>query len=380
MGRSHCDVLVIGGGAVGLSTAWWLAPSRPVVLLERFEPAHHRGASHGEERIFRYLYSDLAYVEMARAADDGWQRLERDAGRRLLHRVGSVEHGDDTELGAMAAAADASGVPYERLAAGDANRRWPAMHFASDVLLQPTAGWVRAAEALQSLAGQAAAAGVELRFDAPVSAVEALDGGDGVRVEVGDETYHADVVVVTAGAWATSLLPRVPLPPLLTTEEHVFFFRFAPDGPGATGRYRLSGAGQAESASILSFLHVHDCVRYGLEGPSGLVKIGEHHTGTVTTGDERTDAFDPERAARMERYVAEWLPGLAPEAVSSATCLYTSTPTHDFVLDRVGPVVVGAGFSGHGFKFVPEIGRRLAMLATGAADPDPRFAIEAHRR
>ena len=37
------------------------------------------------------------------------------------------------------------------------------------------------------------------------------------------------------------------------------------------------------------------------------------------------------------------------------------------MLDRVGPVVVGAGFSGHGFKFVPEVGRRLAALALDGA-------------
>lgn len=387
MAEHEVDVVVIGGGAMGLSTAWWLAPRARVVVLERFEQGHNRGASHGGERIFRYLYPDAAYVEMALAADEGWQRLEHDAGRQLLHRVGCVEHGSTAELDALAQAADQFGVATEQLTAGEASARWPAMRFETDALVQRTAGWVRAADTLERLAALAGAAGADIRFGTQVAAVELDDdcvrvhvggaprrdsarvrGGDsqappddGVRIGTGQETYRADVVVVTAGAWATDLLSDVALPPLLTTEEHVFFFELAGD------------------AVVPAFLHFDDIVRYGLPGPSGLVKIGEHHTGTITTGDDRTFAPDPERAARMEHYVADWFPGLAPKAVDTTTCLYTSTATHDFVIDRVGPVVVGAGFSGHGFKFVPEVGRRLAALATGeASSSTPPFALASH--
>ena len=49
------------------------------------------------------------------------------------------------------------------------------------------------------------------------------------------------------------------------------------------------------------------------------------------------------------------------------SCTYTLTATEDFVLDRSGPIVVGAGFSGHGFKFTPTIGRILADLVEGKA-------------
>jgi sarcosine oxidase len=60
--------------------------------------------------------------------------------------------------------------------------------------------------------------------------------------------------------------------------------------------------------------------------------------------------------------------------VTPISCTYTSTSDTDFVLDRVGPVVVGAGFSGHGFKFVPTVGRILADLVEGTARPASRFA------
>ena len=69
------------------------------------------------------------------------------------------------------------------------------------------------------------------------------------------------------------------------------------------------------------------------------------------------------------------MPGLDAETAAPISCTYTSTPDEAFVLDRVGRIVVGAGFSGQGFKFAPGVG---AVLADLALDPGAR-AAEAFR-
>ena len=69
--------------------------------------------------------------------------------------------------------------------------------------------------------------------------------------------------------------------------------------------------------------------------------------------------------------------GLRP--AGSETCLYTTTPDEDFVLDRMGPVVVGSACSGHGFKFAPLIGECLAALAMGEPPPVPLDRFRAAR-
>jgi sarcosine oxidase len=74
------------------------------------------------------------------------------------------------------------------------------------------------------------------------------------------------------------------------------------------------------------------------------------------------------------RYVEDWIPGVEPTPVTEATCLYTTTPNEDFVLDRRGPLVVASPCSGHGFKFAPLIGELGADLVDGAA-PLSRFAL-----
>ena len=71
--------------------------------------------------------------------------------------------------------------------------------------------------------------------------------------------------------------------------------------------------------------------------------------------------------------VAVALAGADPDVLEAISCTYTTTADEDFVLDRVGPVSLGAGFSGHGFKFTPTVGRILADLVTDASAAPPLF-------
>ena len=94
MSAVRCDVVVVGAGAMGSATAWWLARRGvDTVLLEQFEQGHVRGSSHGATRIFRLAYDDRRYVRMAREALPLWRELEADAGRSLLVTTGGVDHG-----------------------------------------------------------------------------------------------------------------------------------------------------------------------------------------------------------------------------------------------------------------------------------------------
>jgi sarcosine oxidase len=358
----EADVIVVGGGVMGLSAAWWAATSgQRVVVLERFEQGHVRGASHGGERIFRYGYADPIYVRLAVAADEGWARLEHDAGAPLIDRFGCIDVGDLAEMTAIADACASEGVAVEWLEADAAAARWPGFRFDGPVLLQPRAGRARAAATLAALARVAEQAGATLRFECPVH--EIVDAGaGGVTVAVHGSTLRAPVAVVAAGAWANDLAGHlVALPPITVTCEQVAFF-----GPRSAGPWP-------------SFIERGPSTMYGLPSPDGTVKVGQHHTGPVTTGDTRSFDRDELALKRVSHWVSQWLPGLDPTVVAATTCLYASTPSEDFVIDRVGNVVVAAGFSGHGFKFAPEIGRLLASMATGAPGPGAPFSLDARR-
>jgi sarcosine oxidase len=355
------DHVVVGAGAMGSATAWWLARrGRSTVLLEQFERGHTRGSSHGGTRIFRLAYPDPAYVRLALRALEDWRELEDDADRALLDLVGAYDHGDPSEIDAIATSLAAAGCAVERLTPDEAAERCPGMAFDRTVLFSPDGGRARAADTLTALADRAAAHGAEVHHGSGRAVVD--PEGDGAIVRCAAGEWRATSVVVTAGAWVAEVVGRhAGLPQLTVTEEQIV--HFAPSDP--------------DVVEWPSFIH-HErdagtCDHYGLMTPGEGVKVGGHLEGPVTTAADRSTALDPARTARLVEYVERWLPGLDPTPVYGATCLYTTTPTYDFLVDRAGPLVVGSPCSGHGFKFTPLIGRLLADLAMGGDHPGRPF-------
>ena len=88
----------------------------------------------------------------------------------------------------------------------------------------------------------------------------------------------------------------------------------------------------------------------------------------MTAPQDRTP--DAGRVAVTEDWVAENLPALVPRSLHAELCTWTDTPDLDFVVDRVGDVVVACGDSGQAFKFLPWFGEVLSDLAEGRAVPD----------
>jgi sarcosine oxidase len=370
----HADIVIIGCGAAGLATARELAGrGRVVIGLDRFEHGHTRGSSHGTERIVRMAYADPVHVAMAVAALEGWKRLEHDSGTTLLSPTGGLDAGASEELDALAAHCATAGVATERLTAAEATWRFsgrsgPWFRFESDVLYQPRTWTVNADLSLVALRALAERSGADIRAGSAVTSIELVDGDDNVIVHHQGGQIRADRCVITAGAWGgnawigAALGGHATMPAMRVTQEQVMFFEFrdrrSSDGPFPT------------------FIIREDPSVYGLPTPDGLLKVGEHHTGAVIDPDAPPDSLDTAARDRLIAWVRTRLPAVEPTPVGSTTCLYAAYPGDMFLMDRAGPVVIGLGFSGHGFKFVPEIGRRLADFADGVDWPHNPFAFD----
>ncbi|HEV7934549.1 MAG TPA: N-methyl-L-tryptophan oxidase [Actinomadura sp.] len=356
---TRVDVAVVGLGLAGSAAAWALSRrGRSVVAFEAFQAGHRRGSSHGRSRIFRRAYPDPLYVELTGRAGELWRRLEQDCGESLLSRTGGLDHGPGGEPELMAGLLAQAGVPAELVSPDDAVRRWPGMSFKGPVLFHPEAGVIDPEQAMAAMTRLATSAGARLSYGTRVEALE--PHGDGVRVHTGSGSWHARTVVVAAGGWAERLLSGlVELPPLTVTQQQAFFFS------------------PYEPAAWPTFICEDDDAVYGL--PEGtLVKVAEHHRGRVTTADGRDGIVDPAARERVTSFVRRWLPGLDPAPRSELTCLYTSTPSEDFILDRHGPIVVCSPCSGHGAKFAPLIGEIAADLADGRPPIHERFTLAGH--
>jgi len=361
-------VIVIGAGLAGSATAWALARrGRPVVLLEAFQPGHRRGGSHGSARIFRRAYPDPLYVRLTGQAQVLWRQLADEAGEDFVTTTGAVDYGPGREQEKMYEILTGVGVPAELMTAEAAAERWPGMSFGPDpVMFHPDGGVVDPERAMAALRASAAARGAQISYGTPALRVEAA--GDGATVHTADRSWRAPTVVVAAGAWLEPLLAgQVPLPPLAVTQEEVLYFASRAPGPWP------------------AFIrHDEDATMYGLPAGRdgrvpGAVKIGAHHRGPVTTGDDRDGIVRQMARDRASDFVREQLPGLDPAPVGEVTCLYTSTANQDFIFDRYGPFVVCSPCSGHGAKFAPLTGEIAADLACGGASPERRFTLAAHR-
>jgi sarcosine oxidase len=356
------DAIVAGAGVMGTAAACALAGrGRETVLLEQFELGHALGSSHGPTRIFRLAYPQQDYVDLAQRALDAWRELEQSAGEDLLVRTGGIYAGEWAER--CGAALAARGVRRAWLPAAEAAERFPAMSFEGleRVLWQEDGAVCLAGRTIEALARVGRKRGLEVREREEVEAVRLGDGDIVVATALGE--IRASTLVVSAGAWTGALLSELAIElPLRPAFTQVSYFAMRAGEVAAGLPTYIEGDTEGGLGAGGYWVPPVDGTKE--------IKVGEGAPGR--TVDPWLGPFEPEpeREARDAEFVASRLPGAVPTPVRTETCLYTMTPDEDFVLERVGPVVVCSCCSGHGFKFAPLIGEIVADLATGA---DPRI-------
>jgi sarcosine oxidase len=366
------DVIVIGAGAIGSAALYHLSRRGLRVLgLERFQPGHDRGSSHGLTRIIRLGYfEDPSYVPLLHRTYALWRELETASRRQLLHVTGIAEMGppDGELVSGTLRSAERHGLPHEVVAADELQRRLPALRLPDHYIgvLQPDGGYLEAEPAIHAHAALAKAAGAELRANVTVHAVEPY--GRGVRVLTDAGSFQAGTAIVAAGPWLKKLMPNCA--PLRVTRQIMAWF--APKDPTLFTPDRFP----------VFLLESRHGIHYGfpLLGEAG-VKIAKHY--------HRDETVDPDAYARgvtvedeevVRAAIADHLPAADGPLVAAKSCLYTMTPDGHFILDRLPhcpAIIIASPCSGHGFKFAPVIGEILAdLVESGTARHDiSRFRL-----
>jgi sarcosine oxidase len=315
---------------MGCATARALARAgRDVVLYEQFRIGHNRGSSHGRSRIVRLAYPEVEFVELAKESFAGWRELEQESGQELLELNGLLELVASATQ-SSSDALDAVGAEYELLDADTARERWPVgVPDGWTALFQPEAGIVRAGLAHRAFAESARAHGARIEEETRIDSLEDVD---------------ADAIVVTAGPWVTRFFTGLPV---RVTRETVAYFQR--DGEALPSVVQLDPVTRGHAL-------------YSLHDPLHGLKAGAHHAGAEIDPDEERPP-DPALVELVAEWVSHTYPDADPTPVAAETCIYTTTADEHFILERRGRVVIGSPCSGHGFKFAPAIGTRLAQMA-----------------
>jgi monomeric sarcosine oxidase len=363
------DVIIIGGGIVGVSTASVLAQrQKNVLLLEQFVPAHQRGSSHGDGRMIRYAYgaNEAVYLEMVKRSFAAWEQLSNLSATRLIQNTGLLNFGPphSVHLNELKIAFNESNIPYEEMTVADCASRFPQFRLDSrtEIVYEPSGGTIFADKAVMALWQLAQAEGATLRTDERVIEIQADSETIVLRTEPGNE-YTGKRLVIAVGGWASSLLQQVGVTlDLEVTQEQI-------------GYFRPNGAFDHSVGVMPNCLDYHHHQPfYSLAEIDGHgVKVGWHHTGKRINADYPLP-IDEDNLTAIQDFVRQRFPYLDPNPIKVQPCLYTNTPDYHFVIDRhptISNIVLAVGFSGHGFKFGTVLGEMIAALLMDTAPPVP---------
>jgi sarcosine oxidase len=360
------DAIVVGVGGMGSAALYHLARRGQRVLgLERFDVPNDRGSSHGVTRIIRLAYYEhVAYVPLLRRAYELWRELEATAEEQLLHVTGSIDAGPPDRLvfAGSLRSCEEHDLPHEVLDAHEVERRFPAYRLDADAraVLQPDGGFLLPERCIVAHVEAAQARGAEVRARERVLGWEPLAEGARVRTDRGE--YEAERLVLTAGAWMSELAGL----PVVAERQVLAWLRPRRAELFAPGRFPVFNVQLDEEDRYYGF------PVFGIPG----FKFGRyHHLREHGPADEldREPRADDEQLLRA--FAERCFPDGAGPPLTLKTCLFENSPDEHFILDCLPDapqVVVGGGFSGHGFKFCSVVGEILADLAT---DGDTRHEI-----
>jgi sarcosine oxidase len=356
------DAIVVGVGGMGSAAAYHLARrGRRVLGLERYTIPNEMGSSHGLSRIIRLAYfEDPSYVPLLRRSYQLWRQLEGEYGEQILHMTGCLHVGAPGTAvfdGCLRSCAEHH-LQHEVLGSEELTRRFPAFRLPAGTggILEEEGGFLVPEKCILAHAAGARSAGAELHESEVVLGWEA--GAAGVRVHTDRGVYEADKLVLTAGSWNGKLVPA--LAPLLEPERQVVAWL-------EVSRPEIF----LPAALPVFIMEVPEGMYYGFplfgEGPPGL-KLGRMHHRLEKADPDLLDrdGAGPADEEILRSFAARYLPEGAGQALAMKVCMFTNTPDEHFLIDHAPGeprVLLGGGFSGHGFKFCSVIGEILADLA-----------------
>ena len=391
---SAFDLIVIGGGTIGLSAAYYAsARGLKTLLLEQFgQIADPHASSGGYSRMFRVMYSPSYMAQLAEVSLALWQEIETASRRTILARqplifYGASENTVEGNLGEMKTILADLGAPYEWYpTAAGLFQRYPVFNtMPPDYvgLVQPNSAAIRTRESIAAFIELAGDAGASL-VTGQAAQVTAIPTEGPYQVTCLAGTYSAPRLVLCPSAWTNQvLLPFGIQLNLSIWQMTVAYFSAAASEYAYPLWYEFGPPPDHAPASQQSFPHTlapgttaastsPQNLFYGFppdEAPQ-MIKVSADFTNNIYSDPSQcTYQPDPEILSLIGSFLQHRFNGVQAAPNEAVTCLYTMSSDYQMILDRVPGhpnVAIFSGNSGRGFKFTPLFGRILAdLVATG---------------
>ena len=370
--QNDVDTIILGLGAMGSAAIYQLAKRGHRVLgIDQFSPPHPCGSSHGETRIIRQAIGEgEEYVPLTLRSYELWREIEREAGNELLVITGglilerqqsnSIMHGRRNFLARTVQCATRFNIRHEILETQDIRKCYPQFAVTKEFgYFEYETGYLRPELCIQAQLNLAKRHGANLQTNEKVVSIK-VDGFNRVIVKTDRAVYHADKLIIAAGSWVTQFLEPSLAQYFKVYRQTMFWFKIQDDLqtqflPGKLPIF------------IWVFENGGENMFYGFPSLDGkTIKIASEQYANVTTPEQvDREITDDEKSTMYKNYLLGRLPGVANACDQAASCLYTTTPDFNFVIDfspGQPQVIIASPCSGHGFKHSAAIGEVLAQL------------------
>lgn len=362
---------------MGSSTAYQIVKrGQKVLLLEQFDFLHHRGSSHGESRTVRATYPEPYYYPMVAESLLLWDQFQAETGCSVLFKTRQFDMGPRSEsLDAVIHNCELHSVPHKVLNAHQVQEEFGSrIEIPEDWVgvVSQIGGVIKPTKAVSMFLMLALKNGAVLKDNTRVAKIERDDCGIVVVTSQG-ERFSGRKCVLTAGSWMKKMVERVRpdlVVPIQALETSVLYWKIK---EGKEDEFTVP-------SGFPTFASYGEPYIYGtpsLEYP-GLIKVAVH--GGITCYPERRTWSTPSET--ILNLLKDWIEGrfggrvdTSSGPVMTQSCIYSMTPDEDFVIDFLGgeyrkDVVIAGGFSGHGFKMAPAVGRIAADLVLSGEAKD----------
>ena len=357
------DAIVIGLGGMGSAALYQLAQRGKRALgIEQFGIAHDKGSSHGVTRIIRLAYHEHpSYVPLMRRAYELWRDLEAAADEQILHITGSIDAGpaDGSNFKGSLLSCEEHDLPHDVLTGSELNKRFPGYNLPAETMavFQGDGGFLLPERCISLFVERAQALGAAVHTGERTLEWQPTANGVRVRTERGE--YEAETLVISAGAWASKLVPGLGAAAVPERQALAWFATLRPElfAPDVFPVFNL----------VVDEGQFYGFPEFGIPG----FKLGKYHHLFENVDPDAVDR-EPNAAdeAVLRDFTEKYFPAAAGATSSMKVCMFTNSPDEHFIIDRLPDapqVTVAAGFSGHGFKFSSVVGEILADLTIDGA-------------
>ena len=343
---------------MGSSSAFYLSKlNLNILLIDQFEFQHNKGSSHGDSRIIRKSYIQQHFASLMKESYSLWGEIEESYQKKFIFKTGGLDIAEEgsQDIKSVISACKQENIHHEIYTNREIKKKFPAFTLPDSHIgvFQPEAGIVKASFALSFFQNKALNNGLKTKTNEKVLKISY--GVDYVVVSTDSNEYKTKKLVIAPGPWINEFFKFLDIKRRIAIYHVGYSF------------FKVKDEVLFQKEKFPIFINYGPKIFYGFPifEKASHIKVAPHFSLNISEDKRIFSTVDQELLNQTKDFVSKNLNYVEPNPRDAQSCFYSMTPNEDFIIDfhpDTKDIVFVGGFSGHGFKFAPLIGRVVKDL------------------